>query len=116
MSDYKGPKVNFEDEGRVFEIRSIKQMSNGQPKGHMVISLYEGKNQDGTYKKSTFLEVEAWGEDLCTEMYNLQKNDRVSVLGKLTSSHWVDKQTNLNRSKLYVKAASIKKVEPLTSR
>ena len=54
---------------------------------------------------TTFVDVQVWGPSAATLAEFGKKGAELLVEGSLRQDHWQDKQTNQNRSRLYVKAA-----------
>ncbi len=83
------------------------------------IGLYEGKNDDGTYKDSSWVDVVVFGEQAEQVANSIKKGDRVGVIGRLTQDRWKN-EAGENRSKLKVIAdevmASMRWAEVIVSR
>lgn len=55
------------------------------------MAIYNGKDAQGEYKPSTWLQVVAFDNDLAQ---TVKKGDRVNISGRLTGDVWQDKNGN----------------------
>lgn len=63
------------------------------------LGLYEGKNDDGSYKDSSWVDVTVFGDQAENVANSVKKGDRVGVVGRITQDRWEndagDKRTKL---------------------
>jgi single-stranded DNA-binding protein len=90
----------------VWKNNGKKEISGGMSVTSLVVSIYQGKNKDGSYKDSLFMGVDFWGE-LAALVENAQKKDKLYVEGELKLRSWVDKQSGEKRSVPYIRATSV---------
>lgn len=70
------------------------------------LGLYEGKNQDGTYKDSSWVDVTVFGEQAEQVANSIEKGDRVGVIGRITQDRWENTEGQ-KRTKLKVLADEV---------
>jgi len=63
------------------------------------LSLYEGKNEDGTYKDSSWVDIIVWQEMAERVAESVKKGDRIGVLGRIKQNRW-ENENGEKRSKL----------------
>jgi single-strand DNA-binding protein len=103
------PKVNFTDTATIYAVNQIRETSIGKKVCTAKVSLYEGKDKDGNYRPSTWLELEAW-EHLAEYLSQFSKGHKVRIAGRLTSRSYNDKNGNL-KTVYVVKASDLQYVE-----
>lgn len=92
--------------GRVTE-PELRYSASGKAFASFAVGLYEGKNDDGTYKDSSWVDVIAFGDMAEHVAEAFEKGDRVMVSGRLSQDRWEDKNTGAARTKLKVIADEV---------
>lgn len=64
---------------------------NGKRQVEVSMALYNGKEQSGEYKPSTWIRVRAYG-DAAEAMAEIRKGDRVTACGQLAVETWTDRE------------------------
>lgn len=77
----------------------LRFTATGTAFAKFAISLYEGKNDDGTYRDSTWVDIIVWGEQAEQVAESVQKGTRVGVLGRIKQNRW-ETDDGQKRSKL----------------
>lgn len=85
----------------------LRYSGSGTPFVVFAVGLYEGKNDDGTYKDSSWVDVVAFGDMAELVAESVRKGDRVMVSGRLTQDRWEDKTDGSARTKLKVVADEV---------
>ena len=100
MSQYEKPKPDFSKEAaNVFKV-DVKQF--GQVfKSIVTITLSNGKDKDGTWKKSTFLDVVFFGEEYAYKVGQIQPKMKVNVAGNIKTDFY-KKKDGTEGSKLFI--------------
>ena len=70
------------------------------------LALYEGKDQDGNNRDSSFVDVTVWQEQAESVAENVTKGMRVGVLGRIRQERW-ETDDGQKRSKLTVTADEV---------
>lgn len=93
-------KYNYvELEGRLGADPEVKYFESGRFVSSFSIAVYQGKNADGTYKPSAWIDIKSWEFEDAT---NLKKGDRVHIVGQFGVDTWTDRQTGKPRSKNHI--------------
>ena len=72
---------NIKFSGRIWKDPEMRYTKSGKPVLSWTMSLYTGKNEDGTYKKSAWVAVTAWN-DLADRLQNdLKEKMTITVEG-----------------------------------
>ena len=108
------PNNFYSDSATVYKVQD-KTTPSGHRIATITVFLYEGKDKQGNYKPSTIIDVRCWNE-LAEYAVQLQPKHRISILGKLTSEHWLDKNTQEKRSRLFINASHVEYMEDLRNR
>jgi single-strand DNA-binding protein len=80
--------------------------SSGTAYTRFSLGLYEGKNDDGSYKDSSWVDVVVFGEQAEQVANSIEKGDRVGVIGRITQDRWKNEEGE-NRTKLKVIADEV---------
>ena len=90
----------------------VKFLTSGSRVAECRIAVYAGKDKStGEAKPSYWFTVKAWNA-AADELMNFRKGDRLQVVeGNLAQDTWKDRETGANRSKDYVLAWKVAKVE-----
>lgn len=90
----------------------IKFFDSGSRVAECRIAVYAGKDKStGEHKPSMWFTVKAWNA-CADELMNLRKGDRLQVVeGQLSQDAWQDRETGAKRSKDYVLAWKVIKIE-----
>lgn len=94
-------------ETKIFKVGDVKYTANGKPVMTITTSKYQGKNADGSYKDSLFLDLQIWGEDMVEYARQLQPKHKIKAQGYLKQNSWVDKATGQKRTKIFLEATAI---------
>lgn len=70
------------------------------------LGLYEGKNEDGTYKDNSFVDITVWREQAEQVAESVKKGDRVVVIGRMKQDKW-ENEDGGKRSKVHVIADEV---------
>ncbi len=65
------------------------------------------KKADGWEEKVSYIDIVVWGKQAEYLRQYLTKGKQVFIEGTLEQDRWQDKQTGVNRSKVYVKARNV---------
>lgn len=90
----------------------VKTFASGSRVAECRIAVYNGKNKaTGEPNPSMWFTVKAWNT-CADDLMNLRKGDRLQVVeGQLSQDTWQDKATGANRTKDYVLAWKVAKIE-----
>lgn len=90
----------------------VKFLSSGSRIAECRIAVYAGKDKTtGEPKPPMWFTVKAWNA-CADELMNFRKGDRLQVLeGQLSQDTWQDRETGAKRSKDYVLAWKVAKIE-----
>ena len=90
----------------------IKVFDSGSRIAECRIAVYAGKDKaTGQPRPSMWFTVKAWN-NVADELMQFRKGDRLQVVeGQLSQDTWQDKATGANRTKDYVLAWQITKIE-----
>ena len=90
----------------------VKFFESGSRVAECRIAVYNGKNkQTNENNPSLWFTVKAWNA-AADELMNLRKGDRLQVVrGQLSQDSWQDRETGKTRTKDYVLAWEIAKIE-----
>jgi single-stranded DNA-binding protein len=102
------PDNFYSEDAKVFKVKDFAT-ATGKRVVTLTVMLYGGKNQDGTYKDSTFIDITCWNE-LADYAVQLQPKHRIKVVGKLTSRKFKTKDGE-NRSQLFINASYVEYME-----
>lgn len=90
----------------------VKFFENGSRVAECRIAVYNGKDKaTGEPKPSMWFTVKAWNK-CADDLIDFRKGDRLQVVeGQLSQDAWQDRETGAKRSKDYVLAWKVAKVE-----
>lgn len=80
-------KVQFA--GRVPEDPSIRYFESGTCIANFAISLSQGKNEDGTYKPSIWMDCKTSKANAEWVANNVRKGSRIYIVGKMARDEWM---------------------------
>ena len=90
---------HIEVEGNLGFDPQIKYFESGAFVVEFNIAIYQGKTRDGESKPPCWKTVKAWGFEQAT---NLQKGDKVHVIGQFGVDTWNDRETGKPRQKDHI--------------
>lgn len=102
------PDNFYTQDAKVFKVQD-RATASGKRIVTLTVMLYEGKNQDGSYKDSTFIDVTCWNE-LADYACQLQPKHRVTIRGKFTSRKYTTKDGD-NRTQYFINASFVEYME-----
>jgi single-strand DNA-binding protein len=85
------PKINFQDTARVFKV-DARATASGKQVTTVTVTMSNGKDKDGNWRDSTFLDVVFWDELAFRAQNEIAKGDTVAIQGKLTSKSYQTKE------------------------
>lgn len=97
---YEKPKPNFSQENANVFKTDLKKFGEVF-KSTVTITLSNGKDKNGEWKKSTFLDVVYFGEEFAYKVGQLQPKMKVNIQGNLKTDFYVGKD-GADKSKLFV--------------
>ncbi len=105
---------NITIDGRITKEDNVLRFTpSGTPVCRFSIASSMGKNKDGSYKDSLFIEVVAWG-DLAEKVAEFKHKDNVEIKGWLEPNTWEDKNgTKHNDVRVTARSVAIKEWKQL---
>ena len=93
--------------GRVPQDPEMKYWESGSVDANFAISISQGKNEDGSYKPSIWIDCKAKKDNAEWVAQNVRKGARIYVVGKMSRDEWISKQDGQKRGKNYVFAFEV---------
>ena len=84
----------------------LRYSSSGTAFTKFAVALYAGKNDDGSYKDSHFIDVVCFGDMAEAVAEQINKGDRVTVVGRLQQNRW-ETDEGQKRSKIEIVADEV---------
>ena len=84
----------------------LRYSASGNAFAKFALALYGGKNEDGSFKDSHFVDVICFGDMAEAVASNLTSGDRLSVVGRIQQNRW-ETDDGQKRSKLEVIADEV---------
>ena len=106
---------NWTVEARIYGDVEMRFTPSGKPVTQFRASVYHGKNEDGSYKPSTWINVVCW--DKFAEIVNergFESGDNVLVGGSVKMREW--EKDGIKKSSLEVTCTNLLKIEWGTAR
>ena len=90
---------HIEVEGNLGANANTQYFESGAFVTEFRIAIYQGKDKDGEYKPSCWKTVKVWDIE---DAANLQKGDKVHIVGQFGVDTWNDKETGKQRQKDHI--------------
>lgn len=85
--------------GTLFKKPELKFTQGGKAVATMTISLYNGKDDQGNYRESTFVDFTCWGE-LAERAALKDARTKIRAWGNIKHQSWNDKDTGKKMTKI----------------